>query len=360
MTTGDVYGGRYVSTGQEFSGGSGTVIICRDPNLERLVAIKFLQPYADKQTMQQEFAALQRIRSKHVVDIYDIVIYQPGNHIGIVQEYIPGRDLSELLALPPPSTAEYLALLYQIIAGIADIHQQGLVHRDIKPNNMKLCAERIVKIFDFGLARRGRSSLTHSLKGTFGFVAPELWATFTNEASPETDIYAFAVTAVCLAEGDIPNALQSNPLRKPDPASWISSNGFSRLRISLPAEVASALDCAIAPTADRRPTAEHLRDLIANHILMSRHRALFTHNGRSFICDRNTTTVRLGHENSNVLVQYDGLRFLVHSVTGQVYINNTVAAAGSVLDGSCVITVLGANQSRDFVTMDVSRPEVVL
>lgn len=358
---GDVYGGRYVSTGQEFFGGSGSVIICRDPNLERPVAIKFLQPYVDKLQIQQEFAALQRIRSKHVVDVYDIVIFQPGNHVGIVQEYIPGSDLSAILTQPPPTPDAYLAFLFQIVSGLADIHQQGLVHRDIKPNNMKLCAEGIVKIFDFGLARKSRSSLTQSLKGTFGFIAPELWDSFANEASAETDIYAFAVTAACLAEGEIPNALVSSPLRKPYPGAWIAGGGFSKMRVSLPPLVASALNLAISPIPALRPTAICLRDLIANQLLVRRHRAQFIHNGVSMTCDSSLPTVRIGHASSNLEVRYDGYQFSVVSVTGGVYINNKLASAGSALDGSCVITIPAADgRTRDFVTMDVSRPEVVL
>ena len=143
---------RYQFTGQIHSGGQGNVYVCKDQNLDRLVAVKEMKPGTDLTAIRNEIITLKEVVSKHVVEVYDIV-YDPDTSVtAVVLEYVPGNDLTTY-ADSLKDDSQYLRTLYQIASGIADMHACGKVHRDIKHNNMKHDAEGIVKIFDFGLSK---------------------------------------------------------------------------------------------------------------------------------------------------------------------------------------------------------------
>jgi len=123
-------------------------LLCRDAHLDRPVVVKTLQDGTDPKRILDELAALQAIRSKHVVQLYDVIRDKAGAVVAIVEEYIPGKDLTKA---PKPNTPEeLLRLIYPIAEGIADVHAHKRVHRDIKRQNMKYDAEGCLKIFDFG------------------------------------------------------------------------------------------------------------------------------------------------------------------------------------------------------------------
>jgi serine/threonine protein kinase len=148
--------------------------VCRDRHLDRLVVVKSLKPDTDPERLLDELAALQEIRSKHVVQIYDVIRDCSDAICAIAEECLTGDDL---YSAPAPSSAdELMKVLYQIAEGIADIHAHGLIHRDIKPNNMKLDGEGCLKIFDFGLSRLETSGATTTdIIMTPGFGAPEFF-----------------------------------------------------------------------------------------------------------------------------------------------------------------------------------------
>lgn len=152
----------------------GSVLPCKDLTLQRDVAIKVIHGATHRRRMLDELSALAKMRSKHVVQVYDVL--QPSrDEIGIVQEFISGVDLFDEGASPDDTTGFYKQI-WQIASGISDIHALGVIHRDIKPNNMKIDSEGVVKIFDFGLARdEGPSAATMGFVGTRGFAAPELY-----------------------------------------------------------------------------------------------------------------------------------------------------------------------------------------
>lgn len=143
---------RYKPNGTSLDGGMSTAIVCQDQHLDRPVLVKSLAPGTDKRRLLDEIQALQIIRSKHVVQIYDLIWNGAGEIVGIVEEFLPGEDLTKVS--PPSNELEFLRLAYPIAEGIADIHAHGRVHRDIKRQNMKFDAESCLKIFDFGLRMR--------------------------------------------------------------------------------------------------------------------------------------------------------------------------------------------------------------
>jgi serine/threonine protein kinase len=193
---------RYKPTNETFDGGMSDAIVCDDGHLERKVVVKILKAGVDSSRLLDEIAALQLIGSKHVVQIFDVIRDGTGAITGIVQEYISGGDLTKIS--PTSSSEEFLKILYPIAEGINDIHAHGIIHRDIKRQNMKYDAEGCLKIFDFGLSRDERNAKTIGEKGTPGYMAPELFepsgghtVTFT----PAIDVFAFAATALAIVLG---------------------------------------------------------------------------------------------------------------------------------------------------------------
>jgi serine/threonine protein kinase len=352
-------GGRYVASATTLAGGLSSVVVCKDINLDRDVAIKFLQPGTDKSRIYDEIAALQQVRSKHVVQVYDIIIVTPGNHVGIVQEFLPGNDLSVGFD-EPTDTGDVLRAIYQLSTGVADIHVQGIIHRDIKPNNVKKDGEGLLKLFDFGLARSTPNASTTGFRGTPGFAAPELHTTGRVHFTEAIDAYALAATVLSGITGGLPPELFNAP---PSPEAWKHRQGFSRQPVALPAEVAALLDACLSTDPMSRPAVGDLVSAVSAHLLFNKHRAILMSSGHTYVCDATRTTARVAASTLGALdVAYDGLRFVVRTAAGDVWINNRRVSVGDTLSGSCVIT-LGApslQNQRIFVTFDVSHPEVVL
>jgi serine/threonine protein kinase len=338
------------------SGGMGSVVVCADKVLERPVAIKFIQSAAHKRRMDDEVAALLKLRSKHVVQVYDVLRANP-DEIGIVQEFINGKDLFESHQIPT-SLTDYYKQLWQIASGIADIHELGVIHRDIKPNNMKTDTEGVIKIFDFGLARDdGPSAKTRGFVGTQGFAAPELYSrpfVFTNSV----DTYAFGATALFLATGGLPNALLEQPPQI-DPAGY-----FGLVSLKIAPEIVKLLNACIRKDAADRPHIWEVRDALARHLLFNKHRALVVYQARASVLSADNRDVSLNFgQIGNISIRYNGLAFVVDSVSGEVHINNQALASGTALPGACVVA-LGASHrranERRFITFDISHPEIVL
>ena len=106
---------RYEVAGASFSGGMAEVLPCRDTVLERRVAIKVMPGSANRRRVRDELSALLKMRSKHVVQVYDILRID-SNDLAIAQEYIDGKDLFDD-ALTPQTSTEYLKLIWQISSG---------------------------------------------------------------------------------------------------------------------------------------------------------------------------------------------------------------------------------------------------
>jgi len=336
---------RYKVCGSPLRGGFGEVYICNDLQLERRVAIKFIQDVNQKSRLRDEFVALMRIRSKHVVQLYDVILADNDTY-GLVQEYVEGEDLLES-DYPRRSELNYLKTVWQIAAGIADIHVTGIIHRDIKPNNMKTSAEGVVKIFDFGLSRHGGlNSQTKGFKGTVGFAAPELCGGGDCSFTQAVDTFAFGATALYLAIG-------------PSITSFESSQ-FATLAI-IPPAIRPVLEACMSCDPAARPQMKDMRNLIAPYLLRDTHQALAVIGGKKYVLNtqNRNITLEMGAV-GKVKITYNGLGFVVSHVEGAVYINNAAVVINQVMPGSCVITLGNNGTSRDFVPFDVSNPEVVL
>ncbi len=348
---------RYKPTGKKFAGGMGEVLICDDQNLDRKVAIKMVLDVSDVKRLLDEIAALQEIRSKHVVEIYDLVYGTRADEIAIVEAYLPGIDLFSTAVFTQLNS--YLKALYQIASGIDDIHAHGRIHRDIKPNNMKFDEENLLKIFDFGLSRLfGTKATTMGFRGTLGFAAPELFKPGKVVFTEAVDTYAFGATAWYLATHKFPRDFVAIPPKLP-----VLGMKFGSLSVALPSDLADLLDFCLDRDPANRPKMSDLRSLISKHLLTGAHRALVVSAGRPYDFHGPGQKVSIAAKGLGKLtIEYDGLNFKATEVEGEVFVNYAPINAEHIFLGSCVIALgrpeLGAR--RIYVTFDVSHPEVVL
>ncbi len=174
---------RYEVLAQLGQGAMGVVYRARDPQLERVVAIKTLrrdlglppEQFTELKTrFYQEATAAGRLNHPNLVAIYDVVEVEGVPHI--VMEYLEGRTLAEIITregpLPPRRAVD---LITQICSALEYAHAHGVVHRDIKPGNILVNASGGAKLSDFGIARISGSHLTQTgvLVGTPAYMSPE-------------------------------------------------------------------------------------------------------------------------------------------------------------------------------------------
>lgn len=348
-------GGRYTVIGDALNGGMGLVYPCQDEILDRRVAIKFIQGGVEVRRMLDEVRALLKLRSKHVVQVYDLLKLDDGQ-TAIVQEFIEGDDLFGDVTRAE-STQEFYKQLWQVASGIADIHRANVIHRDIKPNNMKVDPEGVIKIFDFGLARdEGPDASTMGFVGTRGFAAPEL---FSNRAdfTPAVDVFAFGATALFLLARQLPDELLAAP------PTIVPSRFLENFGAGLDLDVRAMIEQCLAQNPIDRPSMESVRQLLARYLLVNRHQGLLVYQGQPSYLNAGNRSVSANLPSMGGLkITYNGLDFVVDSIAGDVYINNSVAKAGQVLPGSCVIALGSPEQAnrRRYITFDLSSPEVVL
>lgn len=349
---------RYEPKGDAFSGGGmSDAIVCEDKHLERLVLVKQLQDGIDQTRLSDEIAALAKIRSKHVVQIFDVLSDEDLEVVGLVEEYLPGQDLNKILPMKDEET--FLKTAYAIACGISDIHEQGLVHRDIKPTNMKFDGEGCLKIFDFGLSRPDDAKTTGTV-GTLGYLAPELCVGEDEEVSfsQPVDVFAFGATALKMLRGNLPPDLRKVPPKLPcDAANFVSQP------LKLPSAIADILNACLSADPNTRPKMTEIRDALAAHLLRNRHVATLVLEDKIFTLEATKPVVNIDAGSlGSMQVKYDGLQFVVGNVSGDVSINNLAVTTGQVLPGSCVIILGNSNLgwNRKYVTVDLSHPEVVL
>lgn len=348
---------RYIASEEKKQGGFGSVYTFKDLNLDRDVAIKVTQKKSELKRLGDEISALLKLRSKHVVQVYDVVMGIEDN-FGIVMEYINGNDLFEI-KLSDFSHLERLKLLWQICCGINDIHEVGIIHRDIKPNNMKLDDEGILKIFDFGLSRESEvNAKTQGFKGTFGFAAPEQYSNGDINFTKAVDVYAFGVMALYIFTGNVPLELQKIPPHY-NPDFFINIPELSKSD-HLKDLLASCLN--LNPMT--RPEISDIKNELSKALLFNKHQAVAVINGNTNFLDQTSPRVNLQLPGiGSFEIHYSGYDFWIKNAVGEIYMNNIHISTDQVLVGSCVVALGSAARSpreRSFVTFDVSTPEVAI
>jgi beta-lactam-binding protein with PASTA domain/tRNA A-37 threonylcarbamoyl transferase component Bud32 len=250
---GQLLDGRYLVESQLARGGMATVYLGRDVRLDRTVALKIAHPELARDPeftgrFIGEARAVARLSSPNVVAVFDQG--STGDIKYIAMEYVPGPTLRELLsARGRLSPREALDVIEGVLTGLAAAHDAGIIHRDVKPENVLLGSGSTVKVADFGLARAAaamRNTKTGLLLGTAAYLAPEQVAASTSDR--RTDVYAAGVMLFEMLTGSQPHT-GDTPLA----VAYKHVNAVVPAPSSLVPELPSALDALVALGTSRDP-----------------------------------------------------------------------------------------------------------
>jgi TPR repeat protein/predicted Ser/Thr protein kinase len=187
--------GRYQVIRTLGEGGMGAVFLATDPAIDRQVALKLMRAGFTgslRDRFAREARAVGRLHHPNIVTIFEF-----GEHQGepfIAMEYVEGQTLSNLVGRSDVSLPQLVGLMDGLCAGLHYAHRAGIIHRDIKPVNVMVDTEGIVKILDFGIARAAALSLTQAgtqpgtVLGTLNYMSPEQLS--GKGVDQRTDIFA--------------------------------------------------------------------------------------------------------------------------------------------------------------------------
>jgi len=249
--------GRYQVRSRIARGGMATVYLATDTRLERPVALKVMHPHlADDATFVERFTrearSAARLSHPGVVAVFDQGA--EGGAVYLAMEHVPGRTLRDVVAargaLP---LREALGMAEAVLDALAVAHAAGLVHRDVKPENVLVGDDGRLRVADFGLARAASTTTgtaASTLIGTVGYLAPELVLHGTADA--RADVYAAGVVLFELLTGrapftgGVPAQIAFRHVQEDVPAP-------SSLRQDVPEDVDDLVRWATARDPERRP-----------------------------------------------------------------------------------------------------------
>lgn len=275
--------GRFVIEGPLGSGGMGDVFRAHDSVLDRSVALKLLR--ADdgceddaqrRRRVVREARAAAALTHPNTVTIFDVG--EDGGNVFIAMELLEGEELRATLERGDATLAQKLRWLREAASALAAAHERGLVHRDVKPENMFVCKDGTLKLLDFGIAKKdedeaatssassadpapeslGPSSFKTAIGRRFGtprYMAPEQHA--GEPTDPRTDQYAWGLVAFELLTGSL--SIDALPTRTNDGSvsaeEAIAPARYAELRARLPElpdAIARVVERALEPKKDSR------------------------------------------------------------------------------------------------------------
>ena len=209
LTTGFTFAGRYQAIEELGGGGMGKVYKVLDKEIQEEVALKLLNPEiaSDEKTIERfrnELKYARRITHRNVCRMHDI--NRENDTYFITMEYVPGEDLKTIIKrtgqLPED---EAVPIVAQVCEGLMEAHRLGVVHRDLKPQNIMIDGDGNVRIMDFGIARSlAAKGVTEAgmIIGTLDYMSPEQVEGM--EADARSDIYALGATLYEMMTGRVP------------------------------------------------------------------------------------------------------------------------------------------------------------
>ena len=227
-------------------GGMGAVYLARQVSLDREVAIKVLaSELADDplflERLEREARMMAKLRHPNIVTVHDFQKLEDGS-AAIVMEFIEGGSLREKMRQHPNGLPleDALRIIRQIAAGLETAHAAGMIHRDMKPENVLLDMDGTARVSDFGLALplhegTARLTLTGTAVGTVDYMAPEQFK--GGELDARLDIFALGVIAYELLTGQTPRGSFDPP---------------HRLRAEIPMSVSAVVMRALHPNPEER------------------------------------------------------------------------------------------------------------
>ncbi|MFT3698695.1 MAG: serine/threonine-protein kinase [Kofleriaceae bacterium] len=204
--------GRYRITERLGAGGMGTVYAAVDPHLDRKVAIKLVHPELAGRGLERlvnEGRVLAKLSHPNVVVVHDAG--RDGDQLYVAMELVDGVTLGTWLRETRRSTREILAKIVDAGRGIAAAHAVGVVHRDVKPENILIDRTGHAKVADFGLAQSLDDAGRSGIGGTPAFMSPEQWA--GAQVGPASDQYSLAAVLEMALEGRVPRWLRARIAR---------------------------------------------------------------------------------------------------------------------------------------------------
>jgi eukaryotic-like serine/threonine-protein kinase len=254
-----VASGRYRLKRPLGHGGMATVYLGHDSELDRPVAIKVLaETLTGDETFRRRFLReaqlAARLSHPNVVSVYDAGEQADGRPY-IVMEHVDGETLADVLRKRGPLPADEAATLAaQACRGLAHAHAAGLVHRDVKPQNLLLRRDGTLKVADFGIARAAEgTALTEAgtVLGTAAYLSPE--QALGQEATPAADVYSLGAVLYELLTGRPPYELESLADLAARQAEG-SITPVSELAAGIPQRVEDAVMRSLARNPAYRPT----------------------------------------------------------------------------------------------------------
>jgi len=250
--------GRYLVGPRVARGGMATVYEATDTRLDRTVAVKVMHAgLGDDEEFSRRFRreaqAAARLAHHNVVAVFD-----QGDDDGtlfLVMEYVPGITLRDLIRSEAPmSPARALTVIEPVLSALGAAHRAGMIHRDVKPENVLLADDGRVKVADFGLARAVNSETQHTstgvLIGTVSYLSPEL--VVDGHADARSDVYAAGVLIYEMLTGQKPHQADS-PIQVAYKHVHEDIPPPSRLMPSLPPYVDALVARATARDTSLRP-----------------------------------------------------------------------------------------------------------
>jgi serine/threonine protein kinase len=237
------------------SGGMGHVFRARHRLLGKVVAIKVPKDRETVVRFRRELECIGQLQHPHLANATDANL---DDIPYLVMEHVDGLNLRELIhAVGPLSVADAAELCRQAALGLEHAHQQGLVHRDVKPGNLMLDAAGVVKLLDLGLARAQAGASTddkdltgRQIVGTLPYMAPEQ-ARDARTVDIRSDLYSLGCTLYYLLTGHAPYVGTETSVLVDHQTAPIPD--VREERADAPASLASLLECLLAKNRDDRP-----------------------------------------------------------------------------------------------------------
>jgi serine/threonine protein kinase len=211
VTTEQLFADRYRLDRRLGVGGMATVQLAFDTRLERYVALKLLAEHLAEDSnfisrFRREALAAARLVHPNIVQVFDFGSDAASGRQFIVMEFVDGHSCAELLRdRGPMSPRAAVDILAQACRGLDYAHRHGVVHRDVKPGNLMVNGDGVVKLADFGIAKAAeQSDITKvgSVLGTAAYLSPE--QARGEPATPASDLYALGVVSYQLMAGRLP------------------------------------------------------------------------------------------------------------------------------------------------------------
>jgi tRNA A-37 threonylcarbamoyl transferase component Bud32 len=251
--------GRFLIEDELGSGGFGTVYAAWDERLQRPVAVKVIDRHEGSPRITREAQAVARLAHRNIATLYELAT--EGNRAFLISELIEGETLRLLGRRGELNDRLVAEVGADAAAALTHAHRNGVVHRDVKPENILVAAGE-AKLVDFGIARiTGEKTLTATgdVVGTLAYMAPEQADGL--RPGPAADIYSLALTLYECLCGE-------HPLIREGPAATARAIGepiapLSAVRPELPGVLTDAIDAALDPDPELRPLASELEEALA-------------------------------------------------------------------------------------------------